>query len=578
VELEPELTPQSTDSGVVYTTPDGETQETPGRPVVPVEATDVTPDDDGLVPLGVMVEELQSVDVADVDPVVVRPVPAASATELAEPLPVTFPDELTALRPQGTREILLVAPAQFRATDGGPTGTMRLFNRIGARVIYGPADATDRVPPTISQVRVEGSAGQVEVRVQAEDDEGIDRVSVVYLDGGTWRVVEAAGDGPGAWLATGPATDENVEVLVQVQDGTGWVSTSTAKGELFRTTPPADTEPPETTITEAPPATTSETTARISFRSSEPFSTFTCSLDGAPFTPCASPVVFSGLQVGDHAFEVQATDAAGNTDPTPARAEWSVADQPAPTVSITSGPDEFTTQTSATLTFESDAPAATFTCARDGAAAEPCTSPYTVSGLADGPHAVEVVARAGGRDSEPARREWTVDTVLPTVSITTPAAGASYAFGASVTADFSCADALSGILSCAGPVPSGSPIDTTAVGPATFTVTAADRAGNQAAASRNYSVGFPSGWKKLNLTSMCGMTTPTTLGWRVRNTNANAGANFRWDVYGTAQAGTGYVPPSTDVFFTTQRVPGSPNTTRLFVGNQLQSTKAACLS
>jgi hypothetical protein len=52
------------------------------------------------------------------------------------------------------------------------------------------------------------------------------------------------------------------------------------------------------------------------FASTEPGS-FQCSLDGGPFAPCTSP--FSArLRRGAHTLRVRATDAAGNTDGTPA--------------------------------------------------------------------------------------------------------------------------------------------------------------------------------------------------------------------------------------------------------------------
>jgi len=89
-------------------------------------------------------------------------------------------------------------------------------------------------------------------------------------------------------------------------------------------TPPPDTEPPETTITSAPPAVTSSGDATFTFTSSEGGSTFACSLDGQPAAPCTSPRAYTGLGVGSHTFSVAATDAAGNTDLSPDTHAWSI--------------------------------------------------------------------------------------------------------------------------------------------------------------------------------------------------------------------------------------------------------------
>jgi len=51
-------------------------------------------------------------------------------------------------------------------------------------------------------------------------------------------------------------------------------------------------------------------------------STFSCSLDGAAFSPCPSTVTYADLDPGWHTFAVRATDAAGNVDPSPARTRW----------------------------------------------------------------------------------------------------------------------------------------------------------------------------------------------------------------------------------------------------------------
>ncbi len=90
--------------------------------------------------------------------------------------------------------------------------------------------------------------------------------------------------------------------------------------------PPPDTTPPETTITDGPAegSTTTQTNASFSFSSSEANSTFSCQLDGGGFSRCVSPENLTGLSDGSHTFEVRATDAAVNTDATPARRTWTV--------------------------------------------------------------------------------------------------------------------------------------------------------------------------------------------------------------------------------------------------------------
>lgn len=84
----------------------------------------------------------------------------------------------------------------------------------------------------------------------------------------------------------------------------------------------------------------------------------------------------------------------------------------------------------------------------------------------------------------------TEDTTAPTIGITTPADGAIYILGQVVLADYTCEDEAggSGLASCVGTVPNGSAIDTASVGAKSFTVNAADNAGNTNTASASYNV------------------------------------------------------------------------------------------
>ena len=96
-----------------------------------------------------------------------------------------------------------------------------------------------------------------------------------------------------------------------------------------------DPYPPETTILSAPTGTVGSHSATIKFESSEAYSTFECSLDGAAFSPCNSPATYAGLADGSHHFEVGATDASGNLDQTPATSDWAI-DSLAPDITVIS--------------------------------------------------------------------------------------------------------------------------------------------------------------------------------------------------------------------------------------------------
>jgi hypothetical protein len=92
-----------------------------------------------------------------------------------------------------------------------------------------------------------------------------------------------------------------------------------------------DAEPPETVIDSAPPAQGNSTSANFTFASSEGGSTFFCSLNLAGFSPCTSPQTYSGLGNGTYTFRVQAVDAAGNADPSPAGYSWQISGAGPPT-------------------------------------------------------------------------------------------------------------------------------------------------------------------------------------------------------------------------------------------------------
>lgn len=100
------------------------------------------------------------------------------------------------------------------------------------------------------------------------------------------------------------------------------VSRKTWRALPLSTTP--DTTAPDTAISSSLKKRGQSGEVRLLFTSSETGSSYRCRFDSARFTDCAPPLARSSLRVGYHSFEVRATDIAGNTDASPARAGFIV--------------------------------------------------------------------------------------------------------------------------------------------------------------------------------------------------------------------------------------------------------------
>ena len=115
--------------------------------------------------------------------------------------------------------------------------------------------------------------------------------------------------------------DQTLRVVVTATNSGGSGSSASERTGVISD---LDTNAPDTTITSGPPPSTTDRSASFTFSANEAGSTFQCSLDGAAFSPCTSPASYSGLAVGARSFQVRATDSAGNTDATPAQANWTI--------------------------------------------------------------------------------------------------------------------------------------------------------------------------------------------------------------------------------------------------------------
>jgi hypothetical protein len=103
------------------------------------------------------------------------------------------------------------------------------------------------------------------------------------------------------------------------------------------------------------------------------------------YNPASPPVLRDGQMIS-----YRSVDEAGNAEAVKTSAAARVDDVAPDAPSLTSGPPASTTERDATVVFAGEADA-TFTCTVDGGAAEPCSSPLELTGLAVGDHTVAVV-------------------------------------------------------------------------------------------------------------------------------------------------------------------------------------------
>ena len=230
---------------------------------------------------------------------------AGSAAELAAGLTVTVADNTT--------------------TAIGATATDAAGNVSGcsAPLSY-TEDSTAPAAPTFDSSTPASPANFNNPRLRGKAD-----------DGSTVMVYESAACG-GPVAATGSAAEFAAGLMLPVADDSENTFSADAAdpvGNLSACSSPLryteDSTAPQTSITRAPAARAvalgrrgsrrSKTVrASFGFSSDDDSAHFLCQVDGAPFAPCASPLVRGKLKLGSHRFAVYAVDAAGNADPTPA--------------------------------------------------------------------------------------------------------------------------------------------------------------------------------------------------------------------------------------------------------------------
>jgi outer membrane protein OmpA-like peptidoglycan-associated protein len=224
---------------------------------------------------------------------------------------------------------------------------------------------------------------------------------VITVDGQTavTGVVPAGGTGsitlPTA-LPDGPNT-----IVILATDAAG----NTASDSIVVTIDTVSPDPVQ--VGAAPASITSSTAATFSFSETKPGVSFQCSLDGATWTTCTSPVTFSGLAGGPHTLLLRAVDDAGNISAGTQYA-WTVQSTPPAPPAILGGPAPATTAHATVFNFSAST-GTTLECSVDGGTYAPCPARLSMNSLSMGAHSLAVRAvDEAGNVSTPTVYNWDV--------------------------------------------------------------------------------------------------------------------------------------------------------------------------
>ncbi len=379
--------------------------------------------------------------------------------------PVTCTSPYSRTLGDGTHTFVVRASDATGNSDDTPAEHVWTIDRVAPSTTI-----TDRPPLADNSVTVQFGFESDEDNVRFE----------CSVDGGDFLACNSGDD-------VGPLSDGPHSFAVRATDRAGNIDASPASYTWS-----IDTSTPDTDLVDGPSGPTASATATFTFISPDAGAgaTFQCSLDAGAFTTCASPKTYTGLASGDHDFAVRVRDAVGNLDPTPATRSWTV-DVTDPNTTITGGPSGTVATASASFTFTSNESPVTYECSDDGGAYGACTSPHTLTSLAQGPHdfSVRATDAAGHTDGSPAVRSWTVDTVAPDVAITAgPAMDTTtgpwnvFEFTAS-EGSVTCSVDGGAFTACTSPFGRSLP-----AGAHDFAVRATDAAGNASTATRSWMI------------------------------------------------------------------------------------------
>ncbi|WP_413580906.1 Ig-like domain-containing protein [Bdellovibrio sp. HCB288] len=313
-----------------------------------------------------------------------------------------------------------------------------------------------------------------------------------------------------------------------------------------------DLAAPTLTLLTTPAALTNSTTAQFTFSAGDSgggaIAGYYCSLDGVTASSCVSGITYNALAGGVHTFEVYTTDTAGNNSAV-ANFSWTV-DVIAPVLSITGKPAANWNSAAAVFSFvgtdTGGGAIAGYQCKIDGGAYASCSSGVIYSSLAEGSHQFHVYATdTAGNQGTVQSYSWIVDTVVPAVTIATPAGSptvvpvgsvSSYTISGACSEDGSTVTiaGLSGVTAACSGGNWTVNLNLTALVDGSYTLSASqtDVAGNVGSSSAKIIV-------KDTTAPAISLTTPTaaagggtlSINWTVTEANVPSSSSFTVEIY-----------------------------------------------
>jgi hypothetical protein len=271
-----------------------------------------------------------------------------------------------------------------------------------------------------STTRVMGTSAIAGSRVWVMRTTSSDGMEATQVDASFVDAVDPADPGwrvAGFDLGNGSIGDRLVAMRT-LADGTS--------SELALADAMLDGSAPLSSIVGGPSGLTADNTPTFTMAADEAVSKWQCVFGTvAPFEDCSNPYTSPPLADGTYTFKARGVDLGNLVDTNSTAQRTFTVDTTPPPTNLTAAASGTIRTTAASFTFDAGGEAgATFECRLDSASFTACTSPFTLAGLAQGSHTVEVRAldALGNPDATPAAATFAVDSLAPKVTFLPAAA------------------------------------------------------------------------------------------------------------------------------------------------------------